>query len=60
MPPMKETASDASVAAWTRLVRAQAAALGSVEGALKGAGLPPLAWYDVLLEVERMPGGLRP
>lgn len=57
---MKETASDASVAAWTRLVRAQAAALGSVEGALKGAGLPPLAWYDVLLEVERMPGGLRP
>ena len=40
-------------AAWTRLMRAQGAALSHVEAALKDAGLPPLAWYDVLLEVER-------
>lgn len=30
-----------------------------MEGALKGAGLPPLEWYDVLLELERG-GPLRP
>ena len=32
-----------------------------MEGALKAAGLPPLAWYDVLLELERAGDcGLRP
>jgi len=32
-----------------------------VEGALKEAGLPPLAWYDVLLELERAgKDGIRP
>lgn len=40
-------------AAWTRLMRAQGTALSHIEAALKDAGLPPLAWYDVLLEVER-------
>lgn len=34
--------------------------LERVEGALKEAGLPPLAWYDVLLELSRDGGdGLR-
>jgi len=33
----------------------------SVEAALKDAGFPPLAWYDVLLELERAADGrLRP
>ena len=33
----------------------------SAEDALKGAGLPPLAWYDVLHELaEAGEGGLRP
>ncbi len=49
------------VRAWARLVKAQQLALASVEAALKAAGLPPLGWYDVLLEVERAgPAGLRP
>ena len=51
--------SDSAVLAWTRLVRAQTAAMGAIEGALKQAGLPSLEWYDVLLELERG-GPLRP
>jgi DNA-binding MarR family transcriptional regulator len=47
--------------AWARLLKAQRVALGSVEKALKAAGLPPLAWYDVLLELEHADApGLRP
>lgn len=37
---------------WGRLMRAHEAALGCVERALKSAGLPPVAWYDVLRELE--------
>jgi DNA-binding MarR family transcriptional regulator len=49
------------VRAWTRLVKAQQIAIESIEGALKSAGLPPLAWYDALLELERAGDrGLRP
>lgn len=47
--------------AWARLMKAQRVALASVEHALKSAGLPPLAWYDALLELERAGApGLRP
>ncbi len=47
--------------AWVHLVRAQTAVLGAVEADLKKAGLPPLAWYDVLLELHRAEGmALRP
>lgn len=46
---------------WTRLIRAQHAALTVAENALKQDGLPPLIWYDVLLELERADkSGLRP
>jgi DNA-binding MarR family transcriptional regulator len=49
------------VQAWARLMKAQQLALAAVERDLKAAGLPPLVWYDVLLEVERAGGqGLRP
>jgi len=42
-------------------MKAQQSALAVIERDLKGAGLPPLVWYDVLLEVERAgKGGLRP
>ncbi|HLP68311.1 MAG TPA: MarR family winged helix-turn-helix transcriptional regulator [Rhizobium sp.] len=35
--------------------------MGVIEQRLKAAKLPPLAWYDVLLEVERVGAtGLRP
>lgn len=53
--------SDAVVLAWTRLVRAQARVLDAVEADIKAAGFPPLAWYDVLLELRRAEDGrLRP
>ena len=45
--------SDAVVRAWARLVKAQHKVLGSVEADLRRAGFPPLAWYDLLLELRR-------
>src|SRR3954453_17043943 len=58
---MSRTPSDAVVTAWARLVRAREELVAAVEGDLKVAGLLPLAWYDVLLELTRAPGGrLRP
>jgi DNA-binding MarR family transcriptional regulator len=52
--------SDAAVTAWVRLVQASRHALDAVESDLKKAGLPPLAWYDILLELRRAAGALRP
>lgn len=50
-----------TIRAWTRLLKAQNLALSKVETALKQANLPPLSWYDALLELERGPeNGLRP
>ena len=46
--------SKAVIRAWTRLLLAQRAALSEIETALKQAGLPPLTWYDVLLELGRV------
>ena len=47
--------------AWARLAKTQQMALAAIEQALKSAGLPPLAWYDALLELERAgERGLRP
>jgi DNA-binding MarR family transcriptional regulator len=63
MAARPDTASppEAVIRAWARLARAHRAALGTVEGRLKQAGLPTLAWYDALLELERAgPSGLRP
>ncbi len=54
--PSAETTS-----AWTALIRAARQRLDAVESALKQAGLPPLAWYDALWEIEQAgAGGLRP
>jgi DNA-binding MarR family transcriptional regulator len=56
-----ERPSKQVVLAWTRLIKAERLALARVEAALKQAGHPPLAWYDVLLELERAgETGLRP
>ncbi|SLN12884.1 MarR family winged helix-turn-helix transcriptional regulator [Oceanibacterium hippocampi] len=50
-----------TIAAWTALQTASRVLLERVEGALKAAGLPPLAWYDALLEIERAGAdGIRP
>lgn len=60
LPDPREPSPQA-VAAWARLLRVQQALLASVEAELKRGGLPPLAWYDALLELSRAPaGGLRP
>ena len=58
---MKHEPSEAAVTAWARLVRAEQIVLGKIEAALKAADLPPLSWYDVLLELSRADAGrLRP
>ena len=58
---MSRKPSDAATKAWARLIRAREIVVGAVERDLKAAGLPPLAWYDVLLELTRAPDGrLRP
>ena len=47
--------------AWIALHRAHRHLLEQVESRLKREGLPPLDWYDVLLELERAgEAGLRP
>jgi DNA-binding MarR family transcriptional regulator len=51
--------TEAAERAWMQLIRAHRSALCSVEKALRAADLPPLEWYDVLLELERG-GRLRP
>lgn len=57
---MEPTPSKQTETAWVLLVRTQQVLLGQVEAALKEAGLPPLPWYDVLLELSRDPeAGLR-
>lgn len=42
--------------AWARFVTAQAMLLERIEAAFAGAGLPPLAWYDVLWILENADG----
>lgn len=54
---MNRKPSDTAVTAWARLLRAQQALLERVEADLKAEGLPPLSWYDVLLELNRVEGG---
>ena len=47
--------------AWIGLHRSSARLLAEVEARLKAQGLPPLAWYDVLLELRKAKGhALRP
>ncbi|MEQ8600690.1 MAG: MarR family transcriptional regulator [Devosia sp.] len=45
--------------AWSQLLSAHALTLRVIEGKLKAAGQPPLAWYDLLLELERAGGEMR-
>jgi DNA-binding MarR family transcriptional regulator len=58
---MSRNPSEPVTSAWIALMRARDAVLGAIERDLKAADLPPLGWYDVLLELVRAPGGrLRP
>jgi DNA-binding MarR family transcriptional regulator len=54
-----ERENDAVVRAWSHLLGAQALAVRAIQKRLTAAGQPPLAWYDVLLELERAGGELR-
>src|SRR5262249_61685126 len=54
---MARTLSPAAVDAWARLLRVERKLLEAVEADLKAAGLPPLVWYDVVLELARAPDG---
>jgi DNA-binding MarR family transcriptional regulator len=44
------------LSAWRGVLNTHAAVVGAVERALADAGLPPLAWYDVLWAIRRAPG----
>jgi DNA-binding MarR family transcriptional regulator len=58
---MNTIPSEETIQAWALLVRAQQIALAAIEVDVKAAGFPPLAWYDLLLELRRAEGGqLRP
>jgi DNA-binding MarR family transcriptional regulator len=52
---VKPTSS--AVKAWASLVRTEQALLDRVEDNLKRAGFPPLAWYDLLYEIDRTEDG---
>jgi DNA-binding MarR family transcriptional regulator len=54
---MSDKPSEMAVTAWARLLRAQQVLLERVEADLKQADLPPLEWYDVLLELKREESG---
>jgi DNA-binding MarR family transcriptional regulator len=56
-----EHPTEETVVAWARLIRARQLVVAGVEKDVKASGLPPLEWYDVLLELSRAPErGLRP
>lgn len=58
---MKNNPSESTVRAWARIMKVQQKALQEIEETLRKAKLPPLSWYDVLLELERAgDAGLRP
>lgn len=58
---MVEKPHEAAIGAWIALARAQRVATNHVEARLKEAGLPPLAWYDALWELDKAgEAGLRP
>jgi len=58
---MRQRLPDQTISAWARLQCASQSVLSAVESDLKAAGYPPLAWYDVLLELKRAgKDGLRP
>ena len=55
------TVKPETISVWTALVSASRELVEAAEADLKAAGLPPLSWYDALLEIERSgPDGIRP
>lgn len=54
---MVKKLTEIQIDSWASLIRTQRYLLDRVEEDLKQAGLSPLAWYDVLLELKRAPDG---
>jgi DNA-binding MarR family transcriptional regulator len=52
--------SDTVTKAWVRLVRARHSVVSAVEADGKATGVLPIEWYDVLWDLERAEGGVRP
>ena len=48
-------AAQTSTETWALFLTAHSILIGAMEKRLKAAGLPPLAWYDVLWILERTP-----
>lgn len=59
MPP-EDKPNESTIRAWTSLMRTAASLLEKVEARFKSAGFPPLAWYDVLWELDRTSDGELP
>ena len=58
---MKNEPSADLVEAWVALLGTSQRLLSALEDKLKKAGLPPLVWFDVLIELEHAgAAGLRP
>jgi len=54
---METTGATDSLHAWAQLTRAQQLLARRIEAGLKANRLPPLVWYDVLLELSRAERG---
>jgi DNA-binding MarR family transcriptional regulator len=52
---VSERVPEPHLSAWRAVLNAHAAVVGRVEQALAEAGLPPLAWYDLLWALRRAP-----
>jgi DNA-binding MarR family transcriptional regulator len=57
---IEDLPEDPTVAAWVTLVLASNAIIAAVAADGKAAGFPPLEWYDVLWDLERHGGAVRP
>lgn len=58
---MNDLPTTETMTAWSKLIRLEQDLLSDLEAQLKAANLPPLRWYDVLLELSREDtGALRP
>lgn len=56
--PVASKSNDEIQLAWANLIRTGTNVLQRVEDDLKREGLPPVAWYDVLWELDKAPDGI--
>jgi DNA-binding MarR family transcriptional regulator len=57
MPKSNANSSPPGLRAWALLLATYATLVENIEATLAAEGLPPLAWYDVLWELEKAEGG---